>query len=305
MRKDPAKIVPIDSIRPDPDQPRKKFNEETLQRLADTFVDGGQHNPVKVDSDGLIGSGERRWRAAKLAGWTELWVEVVYPENEFEWKKMRVVENEQHEPLDAWDAVMAYNDLYETQVRETGDSSQTQLAKTLGIGDTTLSNAIAIFADARMTPELRDLMERGSLSSAFTIAIARLPKGSDVVTQRLLEAVEKGVEVNHGGAASALTSAVRLHPDQVHESMSIFLRQGISEFQRNTLLRRVGKEEKTGADYMMTLHGQVRGMRKFLADAEYSPKNVKPEYQPGIKSDLVLLSRDISTYLFEEEERND
>lgn len=65
--------IDIDRVQPDPQQPRTEFDEEALRQLADSIRDKGQLAPIRVrwseeQSAWLIISGERRWRAAKLAG---------------------------------------------------------------------------------------------------------------------------------------------------------------------------------------------------------------------------------------------
>ena len=58
----------IDDITPDPDQPRKHFDQEELESLAFTFESQGMINPIEVDEHNVIVTGERRWRAAQIAG---------------------------------------------------------------------------------------------------------------------------------------------------------------------------------------------------------------------------------------------
>lgn len=68
--------VPIDELLPDPDQPRKTFNEDDLQELADNYSVNGMLQPITVrvapGGQKIIMFGERRWRAAKIAKWSEV-----------------------------------------------------------------------------------------------------------------------------------------------------------------------------------------------------------------------------------------
>lgn len=70
------KIVPIDSVKPDPSQPRKIFSQSYITGLAESLKVEGLINPVEVDSDLMIITGECRWRAAKEADWTEIAVNI-------------------------------------------------------------------------------------------------------------------------------------------------------------------------------------------------------------------------------------
>lgn len=64
--------LPIDSIKPDPAQPRKIFDEAHIKGLAKSLRTEGMINPVEIDSQGMIITGECRWRAAKLENWKRL-----------------------------------------------------------------------------------------------------------------------------------------------------------------------------------------------------------------------------------------
>src|SRR5262245_8129818 len=68
-----AALIPLDKIAVDPDQPREEFDPDALARLADSLKGRGQLQPIRVRWDGgkgayVIVCGERRWRAAKMAG---------------------------------------------------------------------------------------------------------------------------------------------------------------------------------------------------------------------------------------------
>ena len=61
------KQISIDKIKPDKNQPRKTFDKETIKGLADTYKNQGVIEPIEVDENNIIVTGERRWRASKLA----------------------------------------------------------------------------------------------------------------------------------------------------------------------------------------------------------------------------------------------
>ena len=64
------KLLPVDQIKPDADQPRRTFNEEKMDGLKASIKDGGfwNHESILIDGDNTIIDGERRWRAAKDVG---------------------------------------------------------------------------------------------------------------------------------------------------------------------------------------------------------------------------------------------
>ena len=71
------KTVPIDKIKPDPDQPRKVFDEEAIKEMAISIKNEGIINDIEVDENFIIVTGERRWRAAKIAGLEEVPIKVI------------------------------------------------------------------------------------------------------------------------------------------------------------------------------------------------------------------------------------
>ena len=109
--------IPIAQIEPNPDQPRREFDEEALQELADSIRTMGIIAPITLrqisDQKYQIIAGERRWRASQLAGLTTIpaYIRTVEDENVME---MALVENIQREDLNAIEIALAYQHLAET-----------------------------------------------------------------------------------------------------------------------------------------------------------------------------------------------
>jgi len=61
-------MMDVNLIKPDPDQPRKTFNEDDIVATAFTIESQGLINPIEIDENNMIVTGEIRWRASKLAG---------------------------------------------------------------------------------------------------------------------------------------------------------------------------------------------------------------------------------------------
>ena len=105
--------LPIDKIEPNPDQPRNQFDEDTLQELADSIKQYGMLQPILVtpkDDFYEIIAGERRWRAAKLAGVKEVPV-IVKEYTDQEILEIGLIENIQRENLNPIEEAMAYKRL--------------------------------------------------------------------------------------------------------------------------------------------------------------------------------------------------
>ena len=113
---DNAKIetLPLREIEPDPDQPRKTFDDETLAELASSIAEHGLIQPIavrpKVSGGYLIVAGERRWRACRMAGLTEAPV-VVKDVTDEQAMEIALVENLQREDLDPVEEAMGIREL--------------------------------------------------------------------------------------------------------------------------------------------------------------------------------------------------
>ena len=95
--------LPLREIEPDPEQPRKRFDDDALNQLADSITENGLLQPIAVRPQGLgrysIVAGERRWRACRMAGLTEVPV-VVKDVSDEQAMELALVENLQREDLD-------------------------------------------------------------------------------------------------------------------------------------------------------------------------------------------------------------
>ena len=130
--------IPIAQIEPNPDQPRREFDQEALQELADSIKTMGIIAPITLrqinDDHYQIIAGERRWRASQMAGLTAIpaYIRTVEDENVME---MALVENIQREDLNAIEIALAYQHLAET----TG-MTQARISERVGKSRTAVTN---------------------------------------------------------------------------------------------------------------------------------------------------------------------
>lgn len=148
----------LDEIKPNPNQPRKRFSEPELAELAKTLHSVGLIEPVVVRRLGetyqLI-SGERRWRAARLAGFKKI-PAVIKQVNDAQALEMGIIENIQREELNPVEEARAY-DYWITQTgRKASD-----LAEIVGKDRTTVTNLLRLL---KLPDEALDLIERGAIS---------------------------------------------------------------------------------------------------------------------------------------------
>ena len=132
----------IDIIKPNPYQPRKTFNQEALQELSESIKEHGLLQPVVVydngDGDYVLIAGERRLRASKLAGLSNIRAIVA----EIEQKKMRelaIIENIQREELNAIELALSYQELLEEY-----DITHDELSKRINKSRTQITNTLRL-----------------------------------------------------------------------------------------------------------------------------------------------------------------
>lgn len=136
--------VPVDELFPDPNQPRKHFDEAKLQELADNLAVNGMGQPItaRVDKDGkkYIMLGERRWRAAKLAQWTEVPCIVRTGVADNSTLSLQLAENDLREDVNPMDTARALA----TYMRQNKIATQAKLAEALGMTLTYVSQHLAL-----------------------------------------------------------------------------------------------------------------------------------------------------------------
>lgn len=175
--------VSIYKVEPNPDQPRHSFDEEALQTLADSITAHGIVQPLTVRElpNGYyqIIAGERRWRAARLAGLSEVPI-VVIEADDRKVMELALVENLQREDLNPIEEAKGYRVLIE----EYGLSQET-CAKQVGKSRPAVANSLRLL---QLCPEVLAMVEEGSLSAGHARAIVALPgsKMQQTAAQRVL-----------------------------------------------------------------------------------------------------------------------
>lgn len=134
--------VPIAQIKPNPNQPRREFDADALQELADSIAQLGLVQPITLrqmeDGSYEIIAGERRWRASQLAGLTKV-PAYIRTANDERMMQMALVENIQREDLNAIEVALAYQHLIEQH-----KLTQDELSRNVGKNRTTIANALRL-----------------------------------------------------------------------------------------------------------------------------------------------------------------
>ncbi|MGE0192398.1 MAG: ParB/RepB/Spo0J family partition protein [Planctomycetota bacterium] len=180
--------IPIGEIVPNPFQPREVFDDEALQELAASIREHGVLQPVVVRR-GVRGyeliAGERRWRAAGLAGLATL-PAVVRPASDAEMQTLALVENLQREDLNAIEKARALRAMMRNL-----DMTQEAVAERVGKARATIANLLRLL---ELPDEVQTMVEAGALSGAHARALLRA-KTPDRRLRLAKEAVQGGWSV--------------------------------------------------------------------------------------------------------------
>ena len=158
-------LVKLSRIQPDPDQPRKNFDEEKLNELADSIRTYGMISPIVVKKRGAlyeIVAGERRWRAARIAGLKEIPV-VIKEVDEKTSRELSIIENIQRDDLNAVEEARAYQSLIE----EYG-LTQEEVAARVAKNRSTITNSLRLL---KLEPEILTLLQDGKITQGHARAL--------------------------------------------------------------------------------------------------------------------------------------
>ena len=168
MKDGAATTLRISEVEPRSDQPRKQFDREALEALADSIAAYGVLQPILVrqneNFEGMyeIIAGERRWRAAKMAGLTEI-PAIVMDGDELKTAQIALIENVQREDLNVVEEALAYQALMDRF-----DMTQEQVAKQVGKSRPAIANTLRLLD---LPDEALDLVKSGDLSAGHARAL--------------------------------------------------------------------------------------------------------------------------------------
>lgn len=165
----PYKLLPIHKVEPNPNQPRKDFDEEELQALADSIAKHGVMQPLTVREAGSgyyqIIAGERRWRAARLAGLKDI-PAVVIEADDRKTMELALIENLQRQDLNPVEEALGYQSL----IADYG-LTQEDAAKQVGKSRPAVANALRLLT---LCPDVLEQVRSGALSAGHARAILML-----------------------------------------------------------------------------------------------------------------------------------
>lgn len=184
-----AIMVPISKVEPRSDQPRKTFDEESLQELAESIARIGMIQPITVRKlEGgyyQIIAGERRWRASRIAGLTEVPVRVLDADDRRS-MEIALVENLQREDLNPIEEARGFRVLME----EYG-MTQEEAARSVGKSRPAVANALRLLG---LSSELMEMVEETTLSAGHARALLVI-SDQELRLDTAKKVVEEGLSV--------------------------------------------------------------------------------------------------------------
>lgn len=225
-------ILPLYKVEPNPGQPRRDFDQEELQSLADSIAVHGVIQPLTVralDSGYYqIIAGERRWRAARLANLSEIPV-VVIEADDRKAMELALIENLQRQDLNPVEEALGYQSLIE----EYG-LTQEEAAARVGKSRPAVANSLRLLG---LCPEVLDKLKKGELSAGHARAVLTLKseKKQQEAAQRII-ALALSVR-------QAETLCKNMNKEPVQEKKEIFAVDYVAECEKN-LSKHLGRGVK-------------------------------------------------------------
>ena len=229
----PYKLLPLHKVEPNPDQPRRDFDEEELQALADSIATHGLVQPLTVRElpNGYyqIIAGERRWRASRLAGLSEI-PAVIIEADDRKTMELALIENLQRQDLNPVEEAMGYHSLMSDY-----GLTQEETANRVGKSRPAVANALRLLS---LTPDVLLMVRKGTLSAGHARAVLSL-KSEKQQLEAANKIVNLGLSVRQ---AELLCKNMTKAPANTQETITLAV-DYVAECEKN-LSRQLGRGVK-------------------------------------------------------------
>ncbi|MGN0182481.1 MAG: ParB/RepB/Spo0J family partition protein [Candidatus Ornithomonoglobus sp.] len=190
---DKVETLRITQIEPNKKQPRKQFDKEKIETLTESIREHGVIQPIIVVPNGdmyIIVAGERRWRAAKKAGLTEIPV-VIRDYTDIEIAQISLIENLQRENLNPIEEALGYRALIDEY-----NMTQEEVSRTIGKSRSAVANSIRLLS---LDENIRQKLISGEISSGHARALLSI-EDSEIRNAVLESIISKGLNVRQAEA---------------------------------------------------------------------------------------------------------
>ena len=249
-KKGSGEIIRISDIEPRHDQPRKTFEREPLEALADSIAAYGVLQPIIVRENADFGTyeiiaGERRWRAAKMAGLTEI-PAVIFDGDDLRAAQVALIENIQREDLNPVEEALGYGALIEKF-----NLTQEQVAKQVGKSRSAVTNMLRLL---ELPDEVLEMLKNGELSAGHAKALLGLDDEEKLIALAA-RIVERGLSVREVEAAvkKANEESYEEVEEKVHPQIKVYMkeleRKAMSTLGRKVRISRSSKKKIVELSY--------------------------------------------------------
>lgn len=249
-----AVIININDIEPNRGQPRKDFDETALSELADSIVQHGLIQPIVVkptiDGTYSIIAGERRWRASRMAGLSEVPV-IIKDADEQTLMELALIENLQREDLNAVEEALGYRSLIEGY-----GLTQDEVAKKMGKSRSAVTNALRLL---NLNEAELEALRRGTISAGHARAL--LSCEDEEVRGKMLLAAAEGASVRELEKMAAASKKTKSDKKTEKATKSTFYSE-VELSLKNELHRKVNIASKGNGKGTITI--------EFFSDDELS-----------------------------------
>ncbi len=242
------KVVPISRVEPREAQPRTNFDEESLQELAESISEYGLIQPItarKLDNGYYqIIAGERRWRAARIAGLREVPLRVIEADDRLA-TELALVENLQREDLNPVEEALGYRTLLDVY-----GLTQEEAAKRVGKSRPAVANALRLLT---LAPEVQQFLEQGLLSAGHARALVGIkPEEAQIDAARTVIANGMSVRRTEQLAAKLMREPKPEKPEdgEIHVDYAAEISRKLEKaLGRKVELKERGKKGKITLEY--------------------------------------------------------
>ena len=227
--------LPLDELRPNPYQPRKVFDEEKLQELANSIREHGIFQPIIVKKSSIKGyeiiAGERRVKASKIAGLDKI-PSIIRDFSDQEMMEIALLENLQRENLNSIEEAMAYRNLLDSM-----NITQEELANRLGKSRSHITNMLGLL---NLPEEVKDMIVDDKLSMSHARVLSKMDNKEDIIAlaNRIIEENLNVRDIEEVSKNSEITKTHKVNKKTTNEY----------EYVQNIMCEKLGTKVKIGTN---------------------------------------------------------
>ncbi len=243
--------LPVEELRPNPYQPRKIFDEEKLQELADSIKEHGIFQPIIVKKSSIKGyeiiAGERRVKACKIAGIDKI-PAIIRNFTDQEMMEIALLENLQRENLNSIEEAMAYRNLIDTM-----QITQEELARRLGKSRSHITNTLGLLG---LPEEVKDMIVDNKLSMSHARVLSKMENKEDIINlaNRI---VEESLNVRDIEDVSKNSNIKKTHKITTKKNNEY-------EYVENLMCEKLGTKVKIGSNKINISFNSVDDLNRIL-----------------------------------------